>query len=109
MVVSEDGMIRYQVHRDDENGNNELTPEVIGSHILAQLKETAEDQLEAKVHRTVISVPAEFNELQRNYTRKAAELAGRYKRNRDITGNQLVDQFMLQSKQFSARSREKLL
>jgi len=53
-----------------------MTPEVIGSHILRQLKETAEHRLDAKVHRTVISVPAEFDEQQRNYTRKAAELAG---------------------------------
>ena len=73
-------MIRYQVQRVDENKNSELTPEVIGSHILRQLKETAEKQLEGSANKAVISVPAEFNELQRNYTRKAAQLAGKYER-----------------------------
>ena len=74
-------MIRYQVQRADDNENSKLTPEVIGSHILRQLKETAEKQLEGSASKAVISVPAEFNELQRNYTRKAAQLAGKYGRN----------------------------
>ena len=53
------------------------TPEQIGSHILRYLKHVAEANLTAPVTKAVMSVPAEFDELQRNATIKAANLIGK--------------------------------
>ncbi|WAR22374.1 HSP13-like protein [Mya arenaria] len=44
--------------------------------IIGTLREAAANNLSGPVTKAVMSVPAEFNQLQRNYTRKAAELAG---------------------------------
>ena len=51
-------------------------PEDIGSFILAKLKKAAENKIERKIKMAVISVPAEFNSLQRNATREAGKRAG---------------------------------
>ncbi|XP_069617004.1 heat shock 70 kDa protein 13 [Ranitomeya imitator] len=53
-----------------------VTPEYIGSQLLLTLKKMAEEYLGLPVSKAVISVPAEFDERQRNYTVKAANLAG---------------------------------
>ncbi|XP_063161555.1 heat shock 70 kDa protein 13 [Candoia aspera] len=53
-----------------------VTPEYIGSQLLLKLKRMSEDYLGLPVSKAVISVPAEFDERQRNYTIKAASLAG---------------------------------
>ncbi|NXW15042.1 HSP13 protein, partial [Circaetus pectoralis] len=53
-----------------------ITPEHIGSQLLLKLKRMAEDYLGMPVSKAVISVPAEFDERQRNSTIKAANLAG---------------------------------
>ncbi|XP_028655984.1 heat shock 70 kDa protein 13 [Erpetoichthys calabaricus] len=53
-----------------------VTPEYIGSRLLLKLKKMAEKSLGVPVTNAVISVPAEFDERQRNYTIKAANLAG---------------------------------
>ncbi|XP_025963788.2 heat shock 70 kDa protein 13 [Dromaius novaehollandiae] len=53
-----------------------VTPEYIGSQLLLKLKRMAEDYLGMPVSKAVISVPAEFDERQRNSTIKAANLAG---------------------------------
>ncbi|XP_052650547.1 heat shock 70 kDa protein 13 [Harpia harpyja] len=53
-----------------------ITPEHIGSQLLLKLKRMAEDYLGVPVSKAVISVPAEFDERQRNSTIKAANLAG---------------------------------
>ncbi|NXG68717.1 HSP13 protein, partial [Baryphthengus martii] len=53
-----------------------ITPEHIGSQLLLKLKRMAEDYLGMPVSKAVISVPAEFDERQRNSTVKAADLAG---------------------------------
>ncbi|NXE47615.1 HSP13 protein, partial [Casuarius casuarius] len=53
-----------------------VTPEYIGSQLLLKLKRMAEDYLGVPVSKAVISVPAEFDERQRNSTIKAANLAG---------------------------------
>ena len=55
-----------------------ITPEYIGSRILNQLKQTGERHLSVPITKAVMSVPAEFDERQRNYTRRAAALAGRF-------------------------------
>ncbi|XP_009994788.1 PREDICTED: heat shock 70 kDa protein 13, partial [Chaetura pelagica] len=53
-----------------------ITPEHIGSQLLLKLKKMAEDSLGMPISKAVISVPAEFDERQRNSTIKAANLAG---------------------------------
>uniref|UniRef100_A0A8B9NIG5 Heat shock 70 kDa protein 13 n=1 Tax=Accipiter nisus TaxID=211598 RepID=A0A8B9NIG5_9AVES len=53
-----------------------ITPEHIGSQLLLKLKRMAEGYLGMPILKAVISVPAEFDERQRNSTIKAANLAG---------------------------------
>ncbi|XP_074011738.1 heat shock 70 kDa protein 13 [Numenius arquata] len=53
-----------------------VTPENIGSQLLLKLKRMAEGSLGMRISKAVISVPAEFDERQRNATIKAADLAG---------------------------------
>jgi molecular chaperone DnaK len=57
------------------HGRN-LSPEKISSEILKKLKSIAEERLGVSVDRTVITVPAYFNDAQRAATRMAGELAG---------------------------------
>ncbi len=56
--------------------NKEYSPIEIASMILKNLKENAELREDDKVEFAVITVPAYFNERQRNATRKAGQLAG---------------------------------
>ena len=53
-----------------------VRPEDIGATIIGFLRHVAETNLSAPVTKVVMSVPAEFDQLQRNYTRKAASIAG---------------------------------
>ena len=52
------------------------TPEEISAEVLKKLKRDAEASLNEPVTRAVITVPAYFNDAQRNATKKAGELAG---------------------------------
>ena len=54
----------------------EFTPEEISSYILKKLKDMAEADLKKKVKKAVITVPAYFNNSQRESTKIAGELAG---------------------------------
>uniref|UniRef100_A0A8C1VZA3 Heat shock protein 70 family, member 13 n=1 Tax=Cyprinus carpio TaxID=7962 RepID=A0A8C1VZA3_CYPCA len=58
------------------NSTFTVTPEFIGSRLLLKMKKMAEKQLGVPINKAVISVPAEFDERQRNYTIRAANLAG---------------------------------
>lgn len=53
-----------------------FSPEEISSMILLKMKEIAENYLGAKVNKAVITVPAYFNDSQREATRVAASIAG---------------------------------
>lgn len=57
-------------------GDAEYTPQEISAMILRELKLRAERHLQQPIHKAVITVPAFFNEAQRQATREAGELAG---------------------------------
>ncbi len=57
-------------------GNKSFTPPMVSSLILKRLKLAAEGHLNHPVSKAVITVPAFFNESQREATKEAAELAG---------------------------------
>ena len=57
-------------------GDREHSPQEISAIILGRLKERAEQFLGHPVRKAVITVPAFFNEVQREATREAGELAG---------------------------------
>ncbi|MFA6546493.1 MAG: Hsp70 family protein [Limisphaerales bacterium] len=64
------GPVTIPIHGRD------FTPEEISSEVLKRLKLTAESDLGEPVTRAVITVPAYFNDAQRNATKRAGELAG---------------------------------
>ncbi|QIC73351.1 Fe-S protein assembly chaperone HscA [Acinetobacter indicus] len=59
-----------------ETAQGRKTPVEISAEILKQLKDRAEDSLKNPVNGAVITVPAYFDEAQRQATRDAAQLAG---------------------------------
>lgn len=62
------------VHVDIEN--KDFTPQEISAMILTKMKETAEAHLGQKVTEAVITVPAYFNDAQRQATKDAGKIAG---------------------------------
>ena len=62
----------YEVELEGEN----YTPQQISSMILQKLKNDAEDKLGDKVEKAVITVPAHFDDTQRQATKDAGEIAG---------------------------------
>lgn len=61
--------------RVDIDGRH-YTPQEISAMILQKMKKTAEDYLGQEVHDAVITVPAYFNDAQRQATKEAGEIAG---------------------------------
>ncbi len=81
-VQTEEKMVPYQVVGGPEDyvkvrvGDKEFTPPEISARILRKLKEAAESYLGHKVNKAVITVPAYFNDAQRQATKDAGQIAG---------------------------------
>lgn len=56
--------------------DKEYTPEELSAMIITKMKQTAEDYLQETVTDAVITVPAYFNDAQREATKRAGEIAG---------------------------------
>ncbi len=81
-VQQEIAAVPYKVIKGDNNTprvdiNGRLyTPQEISAIILQKMKKTAEDYLGSEVTEAVITVPAYFNDSQRQATKEAGEIAG---------------------------------
>jgi len=81
-VSEEISMVPYHVVSDPSGGarvevtDKQFSPPEISAAILQKMKETAEDYLGEKVTEAVITVPAYFNDSQRQATKDAGKIAG---------------------------------
>ncbi len=78
----ETSRVPYAVEKGDNNtprvniDGRMYTPQEISAMILQKMKKTAEDYLGMEVKEAVITVPAYFNDAQRQATKEAGEIAG---------------------------------
>src|SRR6201996_7688670 len=81
-VLEEVKHVSYKVVQGDNNtvridiDGRLYTPQEISAMILQKMKKTAEDSLGQEVSEAVITVPAYFNDAQRQATKEAGEIAG---------------------------------
>ena len=76
------GMVPYKIVKGDngdafvEAEGDKYSPSQVSAFILQKMKETAEDYLGEKVEQAVITVPAYYNDSQRQATKDAGKIAG---------------------------------
>ncbi|TWT96155.1 Chaperone protein DnaK [Botrimarina colliarenosi] len=81
-VKGEEKMVPYEIVGGDTDyvkvkaGAEEMTPPEVSAKTLRKLKEAAESYLGHKVNKAVITVPAYFNDAQRQATKDAGQIAG---------------------------------
>ena len=81
-VASEEKIVPYEVVGGPEDyvkvkaGDQTFTPPEVSAKVLRALKEAAESYLGHKVNKAVITVPAYFNDAQRQTTKDAGQIAG---------------------------------
>ena len=81
-VQKEAGRVPYKVVKGDNDtprvqiDDRKYTPQEISAMILQKMKKTAEDYLGQEVKEAVVTVPAYFNDAQRQATKEAGEVAG---------------------------------
>ncbi len=82
MVEKDKGLVPYQIVKGD-NGDawvqargDKYAPSQVSAFVLGKMKETAEAYLGEKVTQAVITVPAYFNDSQRQATKDAGRIAG---------------------------------
>ncbi|HBL74009.1 MAG: molecular chaperone DnaK [Bacteroidetes bacterium GWF2_42_66] len=81
-VTKEINRVPYKVIKGDNNtprvqiDDRKYSPQEISAMILQKMKKTAEDYLGQEVTEAVITVPAYFNDAQRQATKEAGEIAG---------------------------------
>lgn len=81
-ITKEVTRVPYKVVKGDNNtprvqiDDRKYTPQEISAIILQKMKKTAEDYLGHEVSEAVITVPAYFNDAQRQATKEAGEIAG---------------------------------
>jgi len=82
MVEKDKGLVPYRIIRGDngdawvESRGKKYSPSQISAFILQKMKETAEAYLGEKIDQAVITVPAYFNDSQRQATKDAGRIAG---------------------------------
>jgi molecular chaperone DnaK len=82
IVEKDKGLVSYKIVRGDngdawvEANGKRYSPSQISAFILQKMKETAERHLGGKVEQAVITVPAYFNDAQRQATKDAGKIAG---------------------------------
>ncbi|MDB4710332.1 molecular chaperone DnaK [Flavobacteriales bacterium] len=81
-VSKEINRVPYKIVKGDNNtprveiNDRKYSPQEISAMILQKMKKTAEDYLGQEVSEAVITVPAYFNDAQRQATKEAGEIAG---------------------------------
>ena len=81
-VLAEEKLVPYKVVEGTGGdvrvkvGGKEWTPPEVSAFILQKMKQTAEDYLGHKVTKAVVTVPAYFNDAQRQATKDAGKIAG---------------------------------
>jgi molecular chaperone DnaK len=82
MVAKDKGLVPYKIVKADngdawtEVNGKKMSPSEISAFILTKMKETAESYLGETVTQAVITVPAYFNDSQRQATKDAGKIAG---------------------------------